>query len=79
MFFDGFLDISTALYGSIVGDDHHLLPVDHPNAGNNAGRGKTVVVQPEGCQGRQFNKRRVAVEQQVDALADQQFSTLLVL
>ena len=50
MFFNGLLDIGTPLHCGIVGNDHHLLAVDHPDPGDDPGGGKPVVVQSEGGQ-----------------------------
>ena len=76
--FDGDGVVSAALDGCVVGDDHTLLPLDQPDACHDACRWRVVVIHIPCRQGAQFQKGRIGVTEQLNALARQQFVALAV-
>ena len=71
-------EVGAALHGRVVGDDHHLAPLDQAHPGHDAGRGRGAVVEPVGRERRQLEERRAGVEDLVDALTRQQLAALVV-
>ena len=66
--------VGAALDRRIVGDDDHIAPRDAPDAGDQAGgRGVVVVDVPRG-ERRELEKRRVGIEQLVDAFANRELA-----
>ena len=74
MFFDRHRIVSAALDGSVVTHDHAFLTLDAANAGDDAGRRRSVVVHVERGQLGEFQKRRTRIKQHIDPLAWQQLA-----
>jgi hypothetical protein len=70
--------IGATLDRCVVADDHALLPLDTPDAGDDRRRMNVVVVHPVSRQRRQLQKRRPRIEQPVHPLARQQLPALHV-
>ena len=70
--------VRAALHRRIVGDDEHLAARHAADAGDDARRGRVVVVHVERGERGELEKRRSAVEQAVDALADRQLALIAV-
>ena len=76
VFLDGQREVGAAFDRRVVGDDHHFASGHAADAGDDAGRGRLVVVEVPGRQRRQFEKRRVGIEQLRDAVAHGQLAVL---
>ena len=73
------LHIGAALHRGVVGHDDRLTALDDTNTGDDARRRKVVVVGVVSRHWRELQKRRVRVDEQVDALTGQQLVAFLVL
>ena len=73
---DGHRVVRPALDRGVVGDDHAGRPLDPPDAGDDAGPRRLVVVQPGRRQRTQLEERRARVEQPLDPFADGQLAPL---
>ena len=69
VFLHGQWKIGAAFDRGIIGNDHHLMVGHPPNAGDDAGAGRLIVVHAPGCQRGKLQKGRARVEQPVDAVA----------
>ena len=78
VFFHGDGKVGPAFDRGIVGDNHHLGAVHHPNAGDDPSRGRRAIIHVIGRQGRKFQERRAWVKQGINALARQQLAALAV-
>src|SRR5437870_1540070 len=70
--------IRSAFDGGVVGHDHRLMTLDHPDAGDEAGRGRLIVVHSIGGESAQFEKRSVRVDNRVDPFANEHLATFLM-
>jgi len=68
--------VCAALYCGIVGDDHALASGDRADAGDDAGRRRFAVVHLPRGQRREFEERRVGVNQTINAVADEELALL---
>ena len=73
MFLDGHRIVGATLNGSIIGDDHTFLPFHQPDACDDTGRGRLVVVHIPGRQRAEFQEGCIWITEQLDALTCQQF------
>ena len=71
---DGERIVGAALDRRVVGDDEDLAPGDAPDARDQSGRRRLVVVTIPGGQRRELEERRVGIEQLLDALADRELA-----
>ena len=78
VFLDGVLHISTAFHRGVVGYDDSLAALDHADTGDDARRREVVVISVVSRHRRELQKRSVLVDEQVDALASQEFVTFLM-
>ena len=78
MFFDRHRVVRATFDGRVVGDDGHFFAFDRADPGDDAGRGRVVVVHAVGGQRRELEERRARVEQPLDALARQQLAATAV-
>ena len=67
-------EVGAALYGGVVGDDHHLATVDRSDPGDDSRCRSVSVVEPVGGERGQLEKCRTRVEEGIDAFARQQFA-----
>ena len=75
---DGHRIVGPALDGRVVGDDQDLAAGHAPDAGDDPGRRRLVVVEIPRGERRELEERRAGIEQLVDALADRQLALLAV-
>ena len=75
---DGHREVGPALDRGVVGHDEHLAAVDDADAGDHARRRGLVVVHAVGGQRAELQEGRVAVEEPVQPLADEELSPRLV-
>ena len=61
-------EVGAALHRRVVGDDHALAALDHPDARDDACGGRLALVDVPGGQRGQLEEGGVGVDQQVDAL-----------
>ena len=54
------------------------MTLDHPDAGDEAGRGRLIVVHSIGGESAQFQKRSVRVDNRVDPFANEHLATFLM-
>ena len=66
--------VGPALHRGIVGDEEALTAVDHPEAGDDAGRMGSSVVEVVGSQRRKFEKGRSGVHDALDAFPSEVFT-----
>ena len=66
--------VGAALDRSVVGDDHALLALDHPDPRHDPGRGRLSVVHLPGGQGSELEEGRSRIEEAIDALAGRQLA-----
>ena len=71
---DGHREVGAALYGRVVGDDDAFAAFDPPDAGDDAGARRRVVVHAVRRELRQFEKGRARIEQRPHARARQQLA-----
>src|SRR5262249_10153702 len=62
----------------IVRDDHCLVALNHSDAGDETGAGRLVVIHAVGCKRAELEKRRVRIEDVIDAFADKHLAAFLV-
>ena len=74
VFLDGDRVIRPALHRGVVGQHHHFGAADAPEAGDDAARRHVVFVELMPGQGGEFQKRRIVVQQPLDAVPRQQLA-----
>jgi hypothetical protein len=74
MFLDADRIVSTALHGRVVAHDQAFAPRHAPDARNDSGGRRFIVVHAEGREWRQFEKRGAGVEQHFHPVAGQQLA-----
>ncbi len=79
MFFYRLFHVRSPLDCGIVGNDHGFAAVNHPDAGDDPGRRKSVAVLAESRQSRKLEEGRAGIDQQVDPFPGQQFAPGFVL
>ena len=71
-------EVGAALHGRVVGDEHHLAPLDDANPGHDACARRVPAVHPVRGQRRQLEERSAGVDDPVDPLAGQHLAALAV-
>jgi hypothetical protein len=74
----GFGEEGAALHRRVVGDQHAGAALHDADAGDDAGARHLVAIEPPGGERREFEERRLRIEQEIDALAHHDLSALLV-
>ena len=64
--------------GRIIGHDHCLVAMDHPDAGDDTRRRRFIVVHAVRRQGAEFEKRSVRIQDRFDALSNEHLAALFV-
>ena len=78
MFLDRYRIVGAAFDRRVVGQEDHLFPVHHADAGHDTGRCYLAIVHFPCCQGTQLEERGVGVHQSVDPLPGQQLASAAV-
>ena len=78
VFLDSVLHICAAFHRGVVGNDDSLAALNHADTCDDARRREVVVIRVVSCHRRKLQKRSVLVDEQVDALASQEFVTFLM-
>ena len=73
VFLDGVLHICAAFHRGVVGDDDSLAALNHAYSGDDARRREVVVIRVVSRHRRELQERSVLVDEQVYALACEQF------
>ena len=68
--------VGAALDGRVVGHHHDLAALQPPDAGDDPGAGRLVLVHPPRGERRQLHERALRIEQLPDAVAHQQLAAL---
>jgi hypothetical protein len=76
VFLDGHGIVGATFDGSVIGDDHAFLSLDHADTGDDTGRWRLVLIHIPGCQWAEFQEGRIGVAEQLDALAGKQLVAL---
>ena len=71
-------EVGAALDGGVIGDDQHFAARDPPDAGDQPGRWRLVIVHAERGQTRQLEKRRSGIEELLDPFANRQLPLFAV-
>ena len=74
VFFDGEGVVGAALDGGVVGDDDAGVAGDEADAGDDAGGWDVIVVDAIGGEGAEFEEGGCGVEEELDALAGEEFA-----
>ena len=74
MFFDRHREISAALYGRVIGDDHAFASRDAPYSRDHPRAGDPPVIHAMGRELADFEKRRKRIDQRRNALARKHFA-----
>jgi hypothetical protein len=70
--------VGSALHRGVVGDDQTLALLNAADSGDDAGRGRLILVQPVGGQRREFQERSIRIEQLRNPLAGSHFPLFLL-